>query len=159
MSNKHVFCKKIRSGNHDGEILNNSSKTFLKRFWGGSFEIVPTCSMLTVFFHVHFGELEVLLWPFILAVHRGRPWTMMVNPGSTTRLKYVNSQALVSLRLSLERTSISFNIYHIYYNNICCICYVILTLTVFQNGNFWISAVDHYILKRKNHKIIPILYG
>ena len=132
---------------------------FLKDSEGGSFEIVPTCSMLTVFFHVHFGELEVLLWPFILAVHRGRPWTMMVNPGSTTRLKYVNSQALVSLRLSLERTSISFNIYHIYYNNICCICYVILTLTVFQNGNFWISAVDHYILKRKNHKIIPILYG
>ena len=44
-----------------------------------------------------------------MAVHfggyRGRPWTMMVNPGSTTRLKYVNSQALVSSRLSLERTS------------------------------------------------------
>ena len=49
-------------------------------------------------------QREVLLWPFV--VHRGRPWTMTVNPGSTTRLKYVNSQALVSSRLSLERTSI-----------------------------------------------------
>ena len=119
--------------------------------------------MLTVFVRGYFKVMvqetqrEVLLWPFV--VYRGRQWTMTVNPGSTTRLKYVNSQALVSLWLSLERTSISFNIYHIYYNNICCICYVILTLTVFQNGNFWISAVDHYILKRKNHKIIPILYG
>ena len=66
--------------------------------------------MLTVFVRGYFKVMvqetqrEVLLWPFV--VYRGRPWTMTVNPGSTTRLKYVNSQALISSRLTLERTSI-----------------------------------------------------